>query len=354
MSFEALDALLIDYTTTQNIAGCVCCIARMKEKEILFFNAYGYAQIEPRHITLNKDTIFDCASLTKPFATALAIMQLYDEERITLSDTVQQYVPGFKETINGQKTIKELLLHTSGLPAWYPLYILRPEQRVPFLANTNSGRHDVAYSCLGYIVLGMIIEAVTNMRLDQYCEKHIYEKIGAHKTFFSPTERSNVAATERGNQHEKQLAARFGATAHVPWREYVLKGEVHDGNAHYCFRGVAGNAGLFSNASDLLRIARQYCAGNIVRPDTVQMMTRDWTGTQSKRGLGWVMDAYPGLFSSRTFSHTGFTGTLFAADPEHDVIIILLTNAAHPVVRPELTAALRSAVAQEVSRQVSA
>ena len=352
MSFEWLDALLVDYTTTQNIAGCVCCVASLKE--ILFFEAYGYAQVEPKRVKLNRATMFDLASLTKPFATALAIMQLYDEQRIALSDTVQQYLPAFKNTINGEKTIEELLAHTSGMPAWYPLYVLPPDERVRFLANTNSNAGRVVYSCPGYIVLGMIIEAVTNMRLDQYCQTYLYGKIGAHRTFFGPTELSNVAATERGNQHEKELATQFGDIGHVPWREHVLKGEVHDGNAHYCFDGVAGNAGLFSNASDLLLMARQYCAGTIVQRETMRMMTRDWTGTQSKRGLGWVMDAYHGAFSERTFSHTGFTGTLFVADPEQDVFIILLTNAVHPVVRPELTAALRNAVVQEVSRALNA
>ncbi len=352
MSFKSLDALLVDYTTTRNIAGCVCCVASMKE--IFFFHAYGYAQVEPSRVKLNKNTIFDLASLTKPLATALAVMQLCEEKRMNLSDTVQRYLPAFKKSINGEKTIKELLLHTSGMPAWFPLYILPSEKRIPFLANTNKGGHHVVYSCLGYIVLGMIIEAVTHMPLDQYCRTNIYEKIGARKMFFGPTQQRNVAATERGNQHEKQLAARFGDIGHVLWRDHVIKGEVHDGNAHYCFQGVSGNAGLFSNASDLLLIARQYCAGTIVRAETVQMMTRDWTGTQNKRGLGWVMDAYHGVLSDRAFSHTGFTGTLFVADPEQDVIILLLTNVVHPVVRPELTAALRNKVVQEVSSAVSA
>lgn len=352
MSFKTLDALLVDYTTKRNIAGCVCCVASMKE--VFFFNAYGYAQVEPSRVKLDKNTIFDLASLTKPFATALAIMQLCDRRRINISDTVQMYLPAFKKSINGEKTIKELLLHTSGMPAWFPLYILPPEKRVLFLANTNNGGHRVVYSCLGYIVLGMIIEAVAHVPLDQYCRTNIYGTIGARKTFFGPSQRGNVAATERGNEHEKKLAAKFGDTGQVRWRDHVIKGEVNDGNAHYCFHGISGNAGLFSNASDLLLIARQYYAGTIVRADTVHMMVRDWTGTPHKRGLGWVIDAYPGVLSHRAFSHTGFTGTLFVADPEHNVIILLLTNAVHPVVRQELTAALRNTVVQEVSRAISA
>lgn len=351
MSFKSLDTLLTDYTTKKQVAGCVCCVAHMKK--ILFLEAYGYAQIVPHRTKCDRQTIFDLASLTKPLATALVTMQLCERKNIHLNDKVHMYLPRFKNSINGEKTIRQLLTHVSGLPAWFPLYILPAEQRLQFLANTNSNTDTVTYSCLGYIILHMIVEKVTGARFDTYCRTQVYNKVGIRQTFFGPTQRRNVAATECGNEHEKQLAATYGETD-VQWRNYVIKGEVHDGNAHYCFNGVSGNAGLFSNARDLFRLIKHYCAGTIVSPATVKLMTENWTGTPDQRGLGWVIGAYPGLFSDRAFSHSGFTGTLCVIDPVRDIIVILLANAVHPVVRQELTAALRHEVVTQVSRTVNA
>lgn len=351
MSFKSLDRLLTYYTTEKTVAGCVCCVARMKR--VLFLEAYGYAQIVPHKIKCNRQTIFDLASLTKPLATALAIMQLCERKNIHLNEKVCMYLPQFRNSVNGEKTIRQLLTHVSGMPAWFPLYILPAEQRLHFLANTNSNLDTVTYSCLGYIILHMIVEKVTGTQFATYCHEQIYNKVGIRQTFFGPTRRHNVAATECGNKHEKQLAATYGDTD-VKWRNYVIRGEVHDGNAHYCFNGVSGNAGLFSNARDLLKLVNHFCDGTIVSPATVNLMTRNWTGTPDQRGLGWVIGAYPQLFSDRAFSHSGFTGTLCIIDPVSDIIVLLLSNAVHPTVRQELTAALRHDVATQVSRAINA
>lgn len=351
MSFKSLDTLLTHYTTKKQVAGCVCCVAR--KKKVLFLEAYGYSQIVPHKIKCNRQTIFDLASLTKPLATALTTMQLCERKNIHLNDKAGMYLPQFRKSVNGEKTIRQLLTHVSGLPAWFPLYILPADQRLQFLANTNSNADTVTYSCLGYIILHMILEKVTSTSLDAYCQEEIYDNVGIQHTFFGPTQRHNVAATECGNQHEKQLAATYGDTD-VKWRSYVIKGEVHDGNAHYCFNGVSGNAGLFSNARDLLKLINHYCGGTIVSPATVKLMTKNWTGTPDQRGLGWVINPYPKLFSNGTFSHSGFTGTLCIIDPVSDIIVILLTNAVHPTVRQELTAALRHDVATQVSRAINA
>jgi len=345
--FEGLHRFLTDLTTKREIAGCVCWIG--DDKNTNFFEAYGYAQKVPKQVRVDRDTIFDLASITKPIITALSIMQLYEKKKINIDDTIEKHLPDYKGCQNGEKTIKQLLTHTSGLPPWFPLYLLSGEQRTEYLTQTNTGDNGVVYSCLGYIVLGKIIEAVSGCSLDRYCCEHIFKKINLKNTMFGPVAKDNIAATECGNLHEKKLASKYGSIENVKWRDYVIKGEVHDGNSFYVFKGVSGNAGLFSNASDLAEIMRYYLTGEFVSLKSLTMMLRDYTGGEEKRGLGWVIDPYPQLFASDTFSHTGFTGTMLLVVKEAKLIVILLTNAVHPKVRVDVMPPVRYRVARFIS-----
>lgn len=329
--FTVLDRFLSHSVSQKKFPGCVCWIGN--DRQTLFLESYGYAQIIPRKIKMKKDTIFDLASITKPIATALSIMLLYEKKELDLDDPIEQYLRSFKNKTNGSKTIRELLTHQAGLPAWFPLYLLPEDKRVAFLAETNTGMDGVVYSCLGYIVLGKIVETITGLALDSSCSRMIYELLGLKNTMFKPVKNRAIAATELGNFHEKDLASNYGNVAHVPWREHLIRGEVHDGNCYYAFDGISGNAGLFSNVTDLAKIARAYLAGEIVQLSTVRLMNKQYTRGKEKRGLGWVIDPYPGILSSTTFSHTGFTGTMLLAEPNGKLIIILLTNAVHPKVR---------------------
>lgn len=347
MLFKSLHTFLTDLTTTRKIAGCVCWVG--DHKETFFFEACGYAQTVPQQVRVNRGTIFDLASLTKPISTALSIMQLYEKKKIKLDDTIEKYLPDFKGCQNGKKTIRQLLTHTTGLPPWFPLYILTQEQRTEYLTHTNTGKDSVAYSCLGYIVLGKIIEAVSGLRLDRYCRKHIFRKANVRNTMFGPVKKHNVAATERGNLHEQRLASKYGSIENVKWRDYVIKGEVHDGNSFYVFKGISGNAGLFSNASDLAQLIRYYLSGEIVSLKSLHMMVTDHTGGDEKRGLGWVIDPYPQLYAQDTFYHTGFTGTMLLVARDANLIVILLTNAVHPQVRVDVMPQIRLSVARLVS-----
>ncbi len=347
MLFKHLHELLTDLIIKQEIAGCVCWIGDDKKAD--FFEAYGYAQKVPEHVRVDRDTIFDLASLTKPIITALSIMQLCEKNQIKMNDTIEEHLPDFRGCKNGNKTIRQLLTHTSGLPSWFPLYILTEAERTEYLTQTNTGKDSVVYSCLGYILLGKIVEAVSGLSLDRYSQEHIFKKIGLENSMFGPVARDNVAATEQGNIHEKKLASKYGSIANVQWRDYVIRGEVHDGNSFYTFKGVSGNAGLFSNASDLAKIMRYYLAGEIVSPQSLSLMLTDHTGGDEKRGLGWVIDPYPQLFSLNTFFHTGFTGTMLLVVRETNLIVILLTNAVHPVVRVDVMPQVRLRVARFVS-----
>lgn len=347
MLFKRLHKSLTDLITKQEIAGCVCWIG--DDKKTNFFEAYGYAQKVPKQVRVDRDTIFDLASLTKPIITALSIMQLYEKKQIKMNDTIEKHLPDFRSRKNGNKTIRQLLTHTSGLPSWFPLYILTEAQRTEYLTQTNTGKNSVIYSCLGYILLGKIVEAVSGLSLDGYSQEHIFKKIGLKNTMFGPVTKDNIAATELGNLHEKKLASKYGSIADVKWRDYVIRGEVHDGNSFYAFKGVSGNAGLFSNASDLAKIMRYYLAGEIVGLKSLSQMLTDHTGGEEKRGLGWVIDPYPQLFTLNTFFHTGFTGTMLLVVRETNLIVILLTNAVHPVVRVDVMPPLRLRVARFIS-----
>ncbi len=348
MSFDALHKLLTNCIRQKNIAGCVCWIG--DDKNTFFFRSYGYAQKVPTKEKMNRDTIFDLASITKPMSTAMSIMQLDEKKTIRLNHKIKKYLPNFEHKPNGEKTIKELLTHTSGIPAWFPVYLLPQEHRMNYLATANTGKSNVIYSCLGYLILAKIVEAVSACRLDEYCRRCVYKKMGLKNTMFGPVKRKNIAATEFGNKYEKKIASKHGDVSEIPWRNYVIKGEVHDGNAYYGFNGVAGNAGLFSNARDLAEMTRYYLAGEIINKKTLTMMTTDWTGGEERRGLGWVVNPFPKFLSSPTFYHTGFTGTMLLVSPKQNLIIILLMNAVHPTVRLKVMPPIREKVVRIISK----
>jgi len=352
MPFSQLNTYLKTCIDEQKFPGCVCLIGDLKD--ILFFQCYGHAQITPTKLHMTKCTMFDLASLTKPIATALAIMLLYDAKKLTLNDRVEKFLKDFKNRPNGKKTIRELLTHTSGIHAWFPTYLLSNEERIEFFTKTNTGSNEVIYSCLGYIILGAIIESIVGYRLDRYCDEYIFRKIGSEKTCFGPLESvEKSAATEVGNEHEKEMARKYGDISHIQWRDYLIKGQVHDGNSFYSHSGIAGNAGLFSHAADLLKIIRAYISGKIVNAETVKMMINDHTGGEQQRGLGWLVNPYPGLLSVRAYGHTGFTGTMLIVDPEKPIIIILLTNAVHPKVKLGVMPEVRRKVIEIINKILS-
>jgi serine-type D-Ala-D-Ala carboxypeptidase len=199
-------------------------------------------------------------------------------------------------------------------------------------------------------MLGEVVRRVTGMSLPDYATEHVFRPLGMTDTMFTPPaeRRHRIAATELGNDFE--AAKEAGAPVDGGWRDYLLRGEVHDGNAWYGFRGLASNAGLFGTAPDLLRYGQMWMNGGeidgvrILPEEIVREATREQTGLDApndRRGLGWLMaprpDEEPGNHSGRglsprAFGHTGFTGTSLWMDPERELIIVLLTNRVHPSV----------------------
>lgn len=330
--------------------GIVCLIGA--KRRTYFLQRYGFAQRDPYRVRINTNTVFDLASITKPFATAIAAMICIEQGRFRLHDPVMRFLSAFKDTPNGGITIAQLLTHTSGLPAWFPLYIMPEHSRMHYLAHARTPAKGVTYSCLGFILLGTIIEHVTGQDLAAFCRMHIYYPLGLHGMCFNPRTKRNCAATEKGDHYERKMTAEYCDPAVHRWRDRVIRGDVHDGNCYYAYNGSAGNAGLFGTAEACGRFLQLYCQGKIVSRRNVALMTRDHTGGAEKRGFGWWMDPYPGILSARAFAHTGFTGTMVCVDPENDIMIVFLTNAIHPRVRQEVKRRIRRNVVQIVAEEL--
>lgn len=343
--------------------GAVVAIAR--RERTLYVEAFGHAQLLPRRRPATTHTVYDLASLTKPLVTATAILQLWEEGRADLDAPVASYLPPFATGGKASITVRHLLTHTSGLPAWEMLYLPAPPDGATASSAAARARAcrsireaisricatpalappgvRVEYSDLGFIVLGFLVERLSGESLAQYAARRIFGPLGMTATRFCPPAswRLRCAATEVGNAYERAKAAEQGAGRQFAWRTALLRGEVHDGNAWYVGGGVAGHAGLFGTAADLACFGRLMLQGGtldgvrVFSAPTVQEATRHQTrGVGGEpRGLGWALKGCPFVGtrpSARAFGHTGFTGTSLLVDPERDLAVVLLSNRVHP------------------------
>ncbi|HXG66847.1 MAG TPA: serine hydrolase domain-containing protein [Blastocatellia bacterium] len=319
-----------------------------QDAEIVAEDALGWAVIEPEKIAANLNTIYDLASLTKPLVTALLTVIFAQRGALDLKAPLADYLQEFNEDggNSGRPTLLHLLTHTSGLPPWRPLYLeaTNRDDVVKVIARMarelpSGAAFPVAYSDLNYILLGFLLERVAGERLDRLAQREIFMPLGLQRTMFRPPPqlRRETAATERGQIHERGNAGE-DAAAQYPWREQMIWGEVHDGNAHF-LGGVAGHAGLFSTAREVFRMANQFLPGSLLlSPDSLPLCTQNFTpGLGDARSVGWMLaetlDCSAGpLLPPTAFGHTGFTGTSLWIDPEKRRVFILLTNRVHPQV----------------------
>jgi CubicO group peptidase (beta-lactamase class C family) len=319
--------------------------------------------------TVGGATIYDLASLTKVVGLTTALMFAVGERAIDLDAPVQRYVPAFAGPDKDRVTVRMLLTHSSGLPAWRPLFREVPT-RTDALALADTTPLESApgaretYSDLGAIVLTQLVESVYHERLDALLERRLFQPLGMRSTDYlpPPTWRDRIAPTELD-----------------PWRGRVLRGEVHDENAAI-MDGVSGHAGLFASAEDLLvfaewlitrwnegttahgneRMAASSSADTFPRsvvPSFSRSVIREFTRRQtlvpgSTRALGWDTPA-PGSSSGRllppsSFGHTGFTGTSIWIDPEHRLAIVLLSNRVNPTRDNPRWAPIRGKIADLV------
>ena len=272
-----------------------------------------------------QQTIYDVASLTKVVGTTAAVMILFDEKKIDLDERVVSYLPTFNGGDKDQVTVRQLLTHTSGLPAGRNIWrIARTplEARAAVVASSLEARPGsrYIYSDLGADLLGLLVEVVSGEPLDRFLDRRVFGPLGMNDTFYRPAD---------------SLRYRIAPTEVTPPRGYPLRGEVHDENA-YALGGVAGHAGLFSTAADLSVFAQmmlnggEYNGVQIISRPTVELFTSRASG---HRALGW--DTAEGDYGSgrylgpKAYGHTGFTGTSMWIDPERQMFVILLTNRVH-------------------------
>lgn len=354
---EAVRARVAAGIAEGTFPGAVAAVALGRRRLVL--EAFGHAQVAPRRVTMHVETVFDLASLTKPVATATAILQLSERGSIDLDARVARYLPEFAQRGKEAATIRHLLAHTSGLPAWEILYLPGPprgdEGRAPACRSIGEAvaricampaaaapGSRVEYSDLGFILLGSLVERLS-ARVDGHAVRHIFGPLGMTRTRFAPPRswRPRCAATEIGNAYERGRAAEQGLGRRFHWRRYLLRGEVHDGNAWHLGSGVAGHAGLFGTAADLARFGMAILQGGtlarvrIMRRETVAEATRNQTPGLGPDpcGLGWARRGWPFIgtrASDAAFGHTGFTGTSLLVDPHRDLVVVLLTNRVHP------------------------
>ena len=302
-------------------------------ERILDASAAGNAALEPETIAVSSDTVWDLASLTKALCGG-ALTRAAVDAGLDLDRPPGYFFPAWKKTRFDGITLASLLNHTSGLPGWFPLYTRGEGARaysrtLAELDPAAAPGSAVLYSDINFLLLGDILEAHFSRPLDGAFDDLIAGPSGSAAGFL-PGAAPPAAATEKGDEAERRMTAALGLS-YPHFREGVVRGEVHDGNA---FRrgGVAGNAGLFGSARDVWALARQWLLDFPAEfcGDTTPLFPEarglSWQGA---RGAGSAIPRMP----RRCFGHTGFTGTSLWIDPEADRIAILLTNRIHPAVR---------------------
>ncbi len=352
---------LLDKAIEQaEIPGAVVLARMPREGEVLEYAwVRGLSVMRPERIPMARDTIFDLASLTKTLATTTAIMWLVEDGLITVDDPVVKYLPTFADRGKDEVTIRHLLTHSAGLKPWRGFHeeLLQRERKTGVRQmGTELGREWIldrvlrsapvhepgeaaVYGDLDFITLGALVEAVSGRRLDAFCAERIFEPLGMKDTRFFP---ATVEGADR-RALPPALLRRIAATENCPWRERIVWGEVHDPNA-FAMGGVAGHAGLFGTADDLLRFGQVFLdcwhdRSDLLPPAIVrQFSERQRIPENSDWALGWDTPTVGGSssgqhFSERSVGHLGFTGTSIWIDLEREAIIVMLTNRVHLVAK---------------------
>ncbi len=314
--------------------------------ELRYETALGAAVIAPERHEARLETIYDLASLTKVMATTAAAMLLVADGKLRPEQRVADVLPAFSERGKDEITLRHLLTHASGLRPWRAYHADLRERELrkgETLVGTPAGRQSIVerimrsapvhdpgeaavYGDLGFIVLGELVAQVAGEPLDEFCRRRIWEPLEMESTHFNPVPFEGARAG-------------YAATEMCVWREKILWGEVHDSNA-WAMGGLAGHAGLFSAAADVMRFADEMLRadrdasaifdGAVAR----EFFRRQDTPLGSDWALGWDTPSEGHStsgrhFSQRSIGHTGFTGTSLWIDLERDLVVVLLCNRVH-------------------------
>lgn len=305
----------------------------------------GQASLVPRPRPLSSEYWFDLASLTKPLVTTTLFLFARRQGLLDLSTRLAELMPGQKSFALAEVTLGHLLAHTSGLPAWLPLYAMAtqgPDHARELLCRQEPvhrpGEH-VVYSCPGFILLGMVLEEVLGVTLDLAFRRLVLEPLGlSGEAGFDPVAGEQLVPGSSAAVVETALVAEMGLDpGTVPHQAHGLP---DDGNARF-LGGASGNAGLFGTARGVLELARQYVPGehSLLSGEEIATAVQNHTpGLEQARGLGWQLAATEGCSAGPALSpaahgHTGFTGTSLWIDPARGAVLILLSHRHHPIHR---------------------
>jgi len=339
----AIDAVVVEEMAEGNYAGAVVLVGQ--GDKILYHKCFGNEVVEPYVEPMTNGTIFDMASVSKPVGTATSILILWDRGKIDMEDRVGEYLPEFAVKGKEEVRLKHLLTHTSGLPAYTNAAELKkqygercPEKVIEKICSfeaMNEPGETYRYSCLGYITLAKIVEVVSGQTIDEFARDNIFEPLKMKHTTYNPPKEweKDIAATEI---FDGQL----------------LRGFVHDPLAQLN-GGISGNAGLFSNATDLSIYCRMVLNGGIYQgvrilsPEAVHLLTRPQTENRSfgfgfTTSYSWIKDEDA---VEKSISHLGYTGTALVYDPINQIYLIILTNRVHPQDKGDI-GSLRNRVAE--------
>lgn len=333
-----IDSIAQKGITEKAYPGCQVLIA--KDGKIIYDKNFGYHTYDnQKEVTSN--TLYDIASLTKIMTTTIAVMRLYEENKIKLDAQISDYIPELKKMEVGKLTVKELLSHYTTLPATYPFAqkklkgknihqaILKEMKHVPLRQKKYT------YSDLNFLLLQYAIENITNEGLDEYVQREFYSKMNLQNTTFNPllngVNQENIAPTENDTVIRKEL----------------IWGQVHDPLA-YLNNGVCGNAGLFSTAEDLFKICQmllnkgKFEEVRYLNSATIDVFNKRYFADLGiRRALGFdkplIKDksSHCSQYASQqSFGHSGFTGTYIWIEPKNNTIVIFLSNRVYPYSSP--------------------
>jgi serine-type D-Ala-D-Ala carboxypeptidase len=309
-----------------------CLLAVTFRGELVAHKALGRFTYDPVSPEVATSSIFDLASLTKVLATTAMAMILYERGLLDLEAPVAAIVPEFADGFDDNNprrevTVRMLLAHSSGLPAYEKLFLrtktrealLRAAFTTPLTAAPGAR---AAYSDIGFIILGVALERLADESLDAFCQREVFGPLGMTHTTFNPAPALKDSIPPTADDRS--------------FRHRVVQGEVQDENASV-LGGVAPHAGLFSTAEDLAIFAHAMLNGGhpVLRSSTIELFSRRESVPEgTSRALGWDTPSAPSqsgkYFSSRSFGHLGYTGTSLWIDPDRQLSITLLTNRTWP------------------------
>lgn len=320
-NFSKIDQLFINGIENKLFPGAVYLLGN--KTNIIYERAYGRFTYEPNAKEVTINSMFDLASVTKVFATTMCLMKLYDEGKVNLEEKLSKYFPGYEFGEKNEVRVVDLLIHESGLPAYYsPQKGEKRNEIIDTVINKKlvyEKNTKTVYSCLNFVTTMLLIEKIAGKSMMEFYNDNFVIPLKLKRTMFNPPDelKEECLPTENG-----------------------LQGIVHDPLARG-LEGKSGNAGLFSTAEDLSVLCRvllndgKFDEKQIFKKETIELFTKRYS-ERSSRALGFDTKSSYGytsagkLFSDNSFGHTGYTGTSVWIDPVRKIYSIILTNRVYP------------------------